>query len=63
MVRVVHEAFVFPDTNLRNEGENPEHVYSVAFAARDLWPDADEHTTVHVDLWESYLEPADEEAS
>ncbi len=56
-VRVVHQAFVFPDTNLRDEGENPEHVYAVAFTARDLWPDADEHTTVLVDLWESYLEP------
>ena len=62
-VRLVHEAFVFPDTNLRNEGENPEHVYAVAFSARDLWPDGDEHARVHVDLWESYLEPAEEEAS
>src|SRR5262249_49393296 len=61
-VRVAHQAFVFPDTNLVNEGENPEHVYAVGFSARDLWPDADEHATVHVDLWESYLEPADEEA-
>lgn len=60
-VLVVHEAFVFPDTNLRNEGENPEHVYAVGFSARDLWPDADEQVTVHVDLWESYLEPAEEE--
>jgi hypothetical protein len=50
---------VFPDTNLRNEGENPEHVYSVAFSARDLWPDGDEGATVHVDLWESYLEEAE----
>jgi nitrile hydratase len=58
-VRVVHEAFVFPDTNLRDEGENPEHVYAVGFRARDLWPDADEDATVHVDLWESYLEEAE----
>ena len=57
-VRVVHEAFVFPDTNLRDEGENPEHVYAVAFRARDLWPDAEEDAIVHVDLWESYLEEA-----
>jgi nitrile hydratase subunit beta len=57
-VQVVHDAFVFPDTNLRNEGENPEHVYAVGFRARDLWPDADEDTTVLVDLWESYLEEA-----
>jgi nitrile hydratase len=58
-VQVVHEAFVFPDTNLRDEGENPEHVYAVGFRARDLWPDAEEDATVHVDLWESYLEEAE----
>jgi nitrile hydratase len=57
-VQVVHDAFVFPDTNLRDEGENPEHVYAVGFRARDLWPDADEDATVLVDLWESYLEEA-----
>jgi nitrile hydratase subunit beta len=58
-VQVVHEAFVFPDTNLRDEGENPEHVYAVGFRARDLWPDADGDATVLVDLWESYLEEAE----
>jgi nitrile hydratase beta subunit len=58
IVKVVHDAFVFPDTNLRREGENPEHVYAVRFLARDLWPDADERASVLVDLWESYLEPA-----
>jgi len=58
-VKVVHEAFVFPDTNLNEEGENPEHVYAVGFRARDLWPDADEGATVLVDLWESYLEEAE----
>jgi len=58
-VLVVHAAFVFPDTNLRGEGENPEHVYAVSFRARDLWPDGDEGATVLVDLWESYLEEAE----
>lgn len=58
-VHVVHDAFVFPDTNLRDEGENPEHVYAVRFRARDLWPDADEAASVLVDLWESYLEEAE----
>ena len=58
-VKVVHQAFVFPDTNLREEGENPQHVYAVGFRARDLWPDGDEGATVLVDLWESYLEEAE----
>ena len=57
-VEVVHEAFVFPDTNLSHAGENPEHVYAVRFRARELWPDADEQASVLVDLWESYLQPA-----
>ena len=29
--------FVFPDTNAHFLGENPQHVYSVRFAARELW--------------------------
>ena len=41
-VHLVHEAFVFPDTNLRDEGESPQYVYAVRFRARDLWPDGDE---------------------
>jgi nitrile hydratase len=61
-VHVVHEAFVLPDTNLLGEGESPEHVYAVRFRARDLWPDADEHASVLVDLLESYLEPDGEES-
>ena len=57
-VQLVHGAFVFPDTNLSGEGENPEHVYAVSFAGRGLWPDGDPGASVLVDLWESYLEPA-----
>jgi nitrile hydratase subunit beta len=60
-VHVVHEAFVFPDTNLAGTGESPQHVYAVRFRAGDLWPDADEGAFVLVDLWESYLEPAEGE--
>jgi nitrile hydratase beta subunit len=63
VVHRVHDAFVFPDTNLRGEGENPQHVYSVRFRARDLWPDADAEAAVHVDLWESYLERVEGEAT
>ncbi|MFJ6751852.1 SH3-like domain-containing protein [Streptomyces sp. NPDC091266] len=33
-----------------------EPVYTVAFAARDLWGEGDHEVTV--DLWESYIEPA-----
>src|SRR5881396_1330893 len=54
-----HGVFVFPDTNAQFLGEKPQHVYSVRFAARELWGDsAGPHDAVYVDLWDDYLEPA-----
>ncbi len=51
--------FVFPDTNAHERGENPQHVYSVRFTARELWGEqAPAKDSVYVDMWESYLEPA-----
>ena len=55
----IHPAWVFPDTNAHGLGENPQYVYSVGFPARELWgPDGDAAVTVHVDLFESYLDAA-----
>jgi nitrile hydratase len=35
-----------------------EHVYSVRFAATELWPEStDDQAVVHVDLYERYLDP------
>ncbi|MCC5857690.1 MAG: nitrile hydratase subunit beta [Ectothiorhodospiraceae bacterium] len=52
-----HGAHVLPDTNAIFQGEQPEHLYAVRFAARELWgPDASPRDTVTLDLWESYLE-------
>jgi nitrile hydratase subunit beta len=52
-------AFVFPDTNAHERGENPQRVYSVRFTARELWGEqAPAKDAVYVDMWESYLEPA-----
>ncbi|MCO7196192.1 SH3-like domain-containing protein, partial [Pseudonocardia sp. McavD-2-B] len=57
-VTAVRPAHVLPDTHAVFAGEHPEHVYTVAFAAPDVWgPGADPHVTVHADLFESYLEP------
>ncbi len=54
-----HGVFVFPDTNAHFLGENPQHVYSVCFAARELWgAQAAEKDCVYVDMWDDYLEPA-----
>jgi nitrile hydratase len=59
VVARVHPAWVFPDTNAHGRGEHPQFAYAVRFAARELWgDDADAAASVHVDLFESYLEPA-----
>lgn len=54
-----HGVFVFPDTNAQFLGEKPQHLYSVRFAARDLWGEqAAPHDSVYINLWDDYLEPA-----
>jgi nitrile hydratase beta subunit len=51
--------FVFPDTNAHFLGEKPQHVYSVRFAARELWGEqAAPRDSVYLAMWEDYLEPA-----
>lgn len=52
-----HGAHVLPDAHAHGLGERPEPLYAVAFAARDLWPEAAEGDDVIADLWQSYLEP------
>lgn len=54
----VHGAHVFPDTNARGLGEQPQWLYTVVFEAADLWPDAAAGQRVSIDAWESYLAPA-----
>ncbi len=54
-----HGAFVFPDTNAHIQGENPQHVYSVRFAARELWGEAAApRDSVYLDLWDAHLDSA-----
>jgi hypothetical protein len=54
-----HGVFVFPDTHALGLGPTPQHVYSIRFAARELWgPDAPPTDAVYVDLWDDYLDPA-----
>ena len=53
-----HGAHVLPDRNVDGEGY-AEPLYTVSFAATELWPDAEgRRDRVHLDLWESYLAPA-----
>ena len=59
MIHLDHGVYVFPDTNARFAGEKPQHVYSVRFAARELWGEqASPRDSVYIDLWDDYLEPA-----
>ncbi|HJT90006.1 MAG TPA: nitrile hydratase subunit beta [Bryobacteraceae bacterium] len=54
-----HGVYVFPDTNAHFQGEKPQHVYSVRFAARELWGEqASSRDFVYLDLWEDYLDAA-----
>ncbi len=52
-----HGAHVFPDRSAEGE-EMHQHLYSVAFDAAELWPEADgRRERVFLDLWEAYLLP------
>jgi nitrile hydratase len=55
----VHPAMVYPDDHAHGRGENAQYVYTVRFDGRELWGDlAEPATTVRIDLFEPYLEPA-----
>jgi nitrile hydratase len=50
---------VYPDSNARGAGENPQWLYTVTFDGRELWGESgDPGLKVSVDAWEPYLEPA-----
>src|SRR5690606_20909402 len=63
IVRIVHGAHVYPDVHATGEeppyAEDPHWLYAVEFDGRELWGDEGEAgTTVSIDAWEPYLEPA-----
>lgn len=54
-----HGVFVFPDTSAMTGDARPQHLYSVRFAARELWgPAAPARDSVTLNLWDDHLEPA-----
>lgn len=58
---VVHDHGVhnFPDTNAHGLGPKRQHLYSVRFAARELWGEqASAQDFVYLDLWDDYLDHA-----
>ncbi len=58
VVERVHGEHVFADAHATGRGEMPHWLYTVAFDARDLWPDASPGVRVSVDAWEPYMERA-----
>jgi nitrile hydratase len=55
-IAFVHGAHVFADAHARGIGEQPQWLYTVRFAASELWGAETTANAVHVDCWESYLE-------
>jgi len=50
---------VFPDTGAQGQPEAAQWLYTVVFDGGELWGrDADPTSTVSIEAWESYLEPA-----
>ncbi len=59
IVEAVRGCHVFPDSNAATMQENPCWLYTVRFAGTELWgPQADARTSVSIDAFEPYLEPA-----
>ena len=57
-VHAHHGAHLFPDACARGR-EEAQHLYTVAFEAVALWPEAGgRRDRIFMDLWESYLAPA-----
>jgi nitrile hydratase len=52
-----HKAHVFPDAHAHGNGENPQHLYTLRFKARDVFG-ANTEDDLQADLFEPYLEAA-----
>lgn len=64
-ITAIPGAFTLNDSLAHGGGEQPTHVYTVAFTAADLWGDAAESPDdrIYLDLFETYLLPAEQGAS
>lgn len=56
-VHAVRGTYPISDELVRAGVRSPQVLYNVRFDARDLWGDDAERHHVHLDLYESYLEP------
>ena len=50
---------VFPDSNAKGDGENPQWLYTVRFSSRELFGEGEGGGhEIHLDLWEPYFDHA-----
>lgn len=58
-IAAVRGCHVFPDSVATDQGENPQWLYTVVFAGRELWgDDTDPSVQVSIEAFEPYLLPA-----
>ncbi len=54
-----HGVFHLPDARVARQGDQPQHIYSVRFSARELWgAEASFKDSLNIDLWDDYLDSA-----
>lgn len=55
-----HGAHIFADQHAKTGEKMPMHLYNIRFASKKVWgsEDAEANATLHLDLFERYLEPA-----
>jgi len=52
-----HGVFTFADTHAMKRDRKPQHLYSVRFAAAELWgSEASPRDGIYLDLWDDYLQ-------
>ena len=46
-------------TGAAGQGDQPQHIYSVCFSARELWgAEVPAKDSLNIDLWDDYLDSA-----
>ena len=56
IIERIHGCHVFPDASAHGLGEDPHWLYGVTFEAGEIWGEARSRDTLHIDMWEPYLE-------
>jgi nitrile hydratase beta subunit len=56
-IHAVHGVFSFADSKARGDGPCPQHLYTVAFTAEELWGESGRNDRIFLDLWDNYLDP------